>query len=110
MTANRNSNEKGDYARAVSAALRSDLGDTHQAVKRLVRWTGANERTAKHWLAGTYGPSGKHLVRLMRHSDATLEAVLRLSQRQSAIATNKLQACRPQLNALLHAIDSAFGR
>jgi hypothetical protein len=66
-----------DYARAVAKALRAELGDTHLAIKTVMRWTGASERTVKNWLAGTSGPCGMHLVALVRHSDATLESVLR---------------------------------
>ena len=38
------------YAEAIATALRRQLGDTHQAVKTVMRWTGAGERTAKNWL------------------------------------------------------------
>jgi EAL domain-containing protein (putative c-di-GMP-specific phosphodiesterase class I) len=32
------------YPRAIAAALRGELGDTHQAIKIVMRWTGAGER------------------------------------------------------------------
>jgi hypothetical protein len=47
-----------------------------------MRWTGANERTAKNWLSGVNGPSGEHLLRLIENSDRVFECVLRLSGRQ----------------------------
>ena len=50
------------YAEAIAIALRQELDGTHQAVKTVMRWTGAGERTAKNWLAGARGPTGEHLV------------------------------------------------
>jgi hypothetical protein len=40
-----------DYATAIAAALRDDLGGTHQATKTVMRWTGASERTVKNWFS-----------------------------------------------------------
>jgi hypothetical protein len=57
----------------VSAALRVDLGKTRNAAKIVMRWTGASESTVKNWFAGTKGPSGEHLVTLVRHSDLGAE-------------------------------------
>jgi len=46
-----------------------------------MRWTGASERTVKYWLAGERGPSGDHLIALVRHSDAVLFMLLALAGR-----------------------------
>ena len=70
-----------DYRSAIAAALRDELGLTHRAIKTLMRWTGASERTVKYWLAGERGPSGHHLIALARHSDAVLFVVLALAGR-----------------------------
>jgi hypothetical protein len=78
------------YATDIGAALRKELGDTHQAIKKLVRWTGANERTVKNWLSGRAGPNGSHLVRLVQHSDAALQAFLGLAQRPILISAVKV--------------------
>ncbi|WJS85924.1 hypothetical protein [Paracoccus sp. TOH] len=40
------------YREAVAAALRAELGQTHQAIKTAMRWTGASERAAQYWLSG----------------------------------------------------------
>jgi hypothetical protein len=80
----------GSYAAAVGAALREELGDSHQAIKKLVRWTGANERTVKNWLAGRSGPNGTYLVRVIRHSDTTLHALLHLARREPIIAASRV--------------------
>jgi hypothetical protein len=96
-----------DYAEAMADALRSELGDTHQAVKIAMRWTGANERTVKNWIAGTNGPSGAHLVGLAHHSDTVLDAFLRLSGRNRPVATEKLIAARDVLDELVCALGAA---
>ena len=64
------------YRKAIADALRRELGPTHQAIKTVMRWTGASERTAKYWLSGERGPSGEHLIRLAQHSDAVLITIL----------------------------------
>jgi hypothetical protein len=69
------------YAGLIADVLKSELGNSHQAHKTLMRWTGANERTAKNWLSASNGPSGEHLLRLMCNSDPVFELVLKLSRR-----------------------------
>src|SRR3546814_8309912 len=64
------------YAVMIAQALRGELGSSHRATKTLMRWTGASERTAKHWLAGHHGPGGGHLIALLRESETVYEAVL----------------------------------
>ena len=97
---------KVSYPEAVAAALRAELGDSHQAVKTVMRWTGANERTVKNWYAGRRGPRGEHLLALMRHSDATLEIVLQLSGREQIIAGQALFEARNVLAEMLAKIDA----
>lgn len=69
------------FEKAIAAALRQELGGTNKAIKTLVRWTGAHERTVKNWLSGSAGPSSTHLIRLMRSSDIVFDAVLKLAAR-----------------------------
>ena len=69
-----NGENLGPYPLAIAYALKCELGSTHQAVKIIRRWTGAGERTVKNWLAGISGPSGQHLVDLIRHSDDVLRS------------------------------------
>lgn len=108
--ANVQGRRKLDYATAIAAALRSELGTTHQAAKTVMRWTGANERTVKNWLAGTNGPSGDHLVSLVHNSDTVLETLLLISGRQRSIAAEKLIAARAALTELLDIIRLATDR
>lgn len=71
------------YRKAIADALRRELGPTHQAIKTVMRWTGASERTAKYWLSGERGPSGEHLILLAQHSDAALITILTMAGRLS---------------------------
>jgi hypothetical protein len=69
------------FAEAISAALRRELGNTSGAIKIVMRWTGASERTVKYWFTGERGPSGEHLVLLAAHSDAVFRTILVLAGR-----------------------------
>ena len=102
----RRGKDKIKYPEAIAAALRAELGDSHRAVKSVMRWTGANERTAKNWLAGRRGPRGEHLLALMRHSNVVLEIVLQLAGREQIIAGKALFDARNALADMLAKIDS----
>jgi len=95
------------YPTAIATALSSELGNSHRAVKTVMRWTGANERTVKNWFSGHCGPRGEHLLPLIRHSSAVLEAVLRLSGREQLIAAKMLLEVRNTLLEMLASIDKA---
>jgi hypothetical protein len=62
-----------------------------------MKWTGASERTAKNWLTGARGPTGKHLVSLVHHSDAVLEMLLQLAGRQASLVSVNLAYARSKL-------------
>jgi hypothetical protein len=96
------------YEQVISAALRRELGTTRYTAKTLMRWTGAVARTAKHWLAGSAGPSGVHLIALMRNSDAVLEAVLELAGRRDCIAPEKTSDSGERLAELRALLESAI--
>jgi hypothetical protein len=81
----------GDYASSIADALRAELGSSHQAIKTLMRWTGANERTTKNWLSGANGPSGEHLLEIIRNSDLVFECVLQLIDRKVVLSHRKLE-------------------
>ena len=93
------------YPRAIAAALRGELGETHQAIKTVMRWTGAGERSAKNWLGGTRGPTGEHLLSLVRNSDAVLNAVLRLSGRDAVLPQMSLRHQRSVHLKIIENID-----
>ncbi|MDF2143347.1 XRE family transcriptional regulator [Paenirhodobacter sp. CAU 1674] len=73
--------DQAAYRKAIADTLRRELGHTRQAIKTVMRWTGASERTAKYWLSGERGPSGEHLIRLAQHSDAVLITILTMAER-----------------------------
>jgi hypothetical protein len=91
--------QRPDYASSISEVLRAELGNSHQAIKTLMRWTSANERTTKNWLSGANGPSGEHLLEIMRNSDLVFECVLELIGRKVVLSSGKLEEVRDALQA-----------
>jgi hypothetical protein len=96
------------YAAAVASALQQELGTTHQAVKTVMRWTGAGERSVKNWLAGISGPSGQYLIELTRHSDAVLDVMLVASGRQRIAVAIKLGDVRNKIAKILADLDATI--
>jgi hypothetical protein len=94
-----------DFGRMIAEALRSELGSNHQTVKTVMRWTGASERTVKHWFAGTHGPRGEHLVALSEHSDEVFKAFLLMAGRGPIMLTAKLAELRLKLVEVIDLID-----
>ncbi|MEG5266316.1 hypothetical protein TRP66_18655 [Pseudomonas sp. JDS28PS106] len=94
------------YAVGIARALHTELGGTHQATKTLMRWTNANEKTVKNWMAGSSGPSGKHLVALVKHSDLALAAFLGMAGRPQALTASELPVLRQKLQTVIEGIDS----
>lgn len=90
---------------AIAGALKTELGPTHQAIKTVVRWTGASERTVKHWFAGTHGPSGDHLVDLMANSDEVLKVIMERSGRSTSIESVKIIELQGLLGAALKCLE-----
>ena len=100
----RSRNPSLDYAGAIAMALRRELGGTHRATKTVMKWTGADERTVRNWLAGATGPSGQHLILLMRYSDEVLETMLRISERKAFLTALKLVRVRDRLSQDLRVV------
>jgi hypothetical protein len=100
----------GTYAAAVALALREELGDSHRAIKVVMRWTGASERTVKNWFAGMRGPTGEHLVSLVCHSNFVFHAFLRLSGREASMVAVSLADARCKLVEILEMVDELLGR
>jgi hypothetical protein len=95
----------GTYAPAIAQTLHRQLGETHQAVKIVMLWTGAGERTVKNWFSGRTGPSGQHLLHLIRHSDDVLETLLLLSGRPQMAAAKRIIEMRNTLAETVQLID-----
>lgn len=98
----------GEFENAIATALKSELGSTHQAVKTVMGWTGASERTVKHWLAGTHGPSGPHLIALSRHSDGVMMYVLTAAGRSTLLVGAELYQVRSKLAEAIKVIDAVL--
>ncbi|MGA8136840.1 MAG: hypothetical protein WCA48_22190 [Pseudomonas gingeri] len=94
------------YAQGIAQALHAELGSTHQAVKTLMKWTDASEKTVKNWLGGVNGPRGEHLIALVQHSDVILNVVLLMAQRRSAMVSTALPALRRSLMETLAVVDA----
>ena len=86
------------------------LEGTHRAVKTAMRWTGASERMAKNWIAGSHGPSGEHLISLLRHSDEVLIGLLIVAGRGEAIVAVRLVEMRDRLEEARQMIDVVLDR
>lgn len=99
-------NSTATHLDAVVESLRAELGGTHQAVKIVARWTGANERTVKTWLAAKNAPGFDHLIALLKNSDSVLMTVLLLANRRAVLGKANLGAAREALFKSLQVIDS----
>lgn len=89
------------FAARVASALNDELGKTTAHVKIVAAWTGANERTVKNWFAGHYGPSGDHLVTLIKHCDTVLMAVLSMAGRDQLLIGAKVEDIERRVTQLL---------
>ncbi|UWF58492.1 Fic family protein [Brucella sp. 2716] len=66
------------YAQTIADLLRKEHGDSHRAIKQLMRQTDASERTVKHWLSAQHGPGTLHFLRLLVSSPVIRAFVLGL--------------------------------
>jgi hypothetical protein len=96
-----------DFRDALAVTLKTELGTTHQAIKTVMAWTGASERTSKHWFAGTHEPSASHLIALVHHSDEVLAAFLEAADRPGLRVQLQLVGMRAKLLDLVALIDGA---
>ena len=97
--------ERQQLAIEISKALRAELGGTHRTVKTIMRWTSASERAIKNWVDGSHGPSGEHLIEVIRHSDAVYSLILQLAGRDQTLAMVRVADLRARLAAVLAELD-----
>jgi len=97
-----------DFAFAIGQALRGELGTSRQAAKAIMKWTGASERSAKNWLAGSHSPSGWHLIMLAKQSDSVMAVILMMAGRELNVSALSLSALRSDLIGAIEAIDEAI--
>jgi hypothetical protein len=107
-----NDRENGstNYAAMVATALRTELGNSHRATKTVMRWTGASERTVKHWLAGHHGPGGEYLIVLMRESETVYEAVLSAAGRRDAVVAARMLAAHGAMVEVMALVQREMSR
>ena len=98
-----------DFAIVIAEALRRAFGNTHAAVKTVMAFTGAGERTVKNWVEAKNAPSGENLVELARHSEEVLEAFLLMAGREDVLSAKKLVDARDKLVEMLEIIDQLQG-
>lgn len=72
------------YAKTVADLLRKEHGDSHRAIKQLMRQTDASERTIKHWLSAQHGPDTVYFLRLVVSSPIIRAFVLGLIESPAA--------------------------
>ena len=112
--AGRNESETPRAGLRMGRALRLKLpqrcagrSDQHTpGIKIAAGWTGANERTAKNWFSGRYGPSGENLIALARNSDEVFNTFLAMAGRPEQLAAEKLEEAENVLSIALLAVRS----
>jgi hypothetical protein len=96
---------EAEYAEQISSALRLELGGTAAAVKMIMRWTGASDRSARNWMNGSGSPNGYHLLRLARECNAVFEAMLDLTGHQEARLAVDLHAAEVAIAKAMGAFE-----
>ncbi len=94
-----------EFTAVIAETLRETFGGSRMSVKTVMTYTGAGERTVKNWFEGKNGPNGENLVKLVRHSDEVLEALLLMAGREDILAGKLLVDARDKLVEMLEIID-----
>lgn len=104
-----NDRENGQLncAALIARALHSELGSSHRAAKTVMGWTGASERTVKHWLAGLHGPRADYLIVLMRECEAVFEAIATGAGRRDAVVAARLLAAQTTMSEVTQLLERA---
>jgi len=76
---------RAPYTKTIAALLHKEHGDSHRAIKQLMRQTDASERTVKHWLSAQHGPDTVYFLRLVVSSPVIRAFVLGLIESPTAI-------------------------
>jgi hypothetical protein len=94
-----------DFTAVIAETLRETYGRSGRSIKTVMAYTGAGERAVKNWFGGKNGPNGENLVKLVRHSDEVLEALLLMAGREDILAGKLLVDARDKLVEMLEIID-----
>ena len=98
------------FQASIADALHCEFGHAPAAVKRVANLVRANERAVRNWFEARNGPSGEHLVMLMHHSPAVVEAVLALSGRMDLVQTKLIVDARDSVRHILELLDDLTSR
>jgi hypothetical protein len=99
------------YAEIIANLLRKEHGDTHRAVKQLMRLTHASERSAKHWMAAQHGPDTVFFLRLVATSPVIRAFVLGIIESQQSDSTELSERRRSgTASGRGHGEERALGR
>ena len=98
-----------DFAMVIAETLHQTFGGTHAAIKTVMAFTGARERTVKNWFQSKNAPNGENLVELARHSDEILEVFLLMAGRGDVLCAKKLVDARDKLVEMLDIIHQLQG-
>jgi hypothetical protein len=93
------------FQAAIADALRRDFSGSPASVKQLAKLVRANERAVRNWFDAKNGPSGEHLVRLMRHSPAVVETVLGMSGRFGLVQAMLVADAKDRVRRILVMLD-----
>jgi len=94
------------FAVCIAQSLDEELKGSRRAIKTIMKWTGASERTVKGWLAGSNGPSGEHMISLIRCSNRVFKCVMDLTGRKEVIASKELVSLQKRLRDTIVSIDA----
>ncbi len=97
--------DDNDFTAVIAETLRETYGRSGRSIKTVMAYTGAGERAVKNWFEGKNGPNGENLVKLVRHSDEVLEALLIMADREDILAGKLLVDARDELVEMLEIID-----
>ena len=98
-----------DFVMVIAETLHQTFGGTHAAIKTVMAFTGARERTVKNWFEGKNAPNSEYLVKLARHSDDILEVFLLTAGRGDVLSAKKLVDARDKLVEMLDIIHQLQG-
>ncbi|WEX74749.1 hypothetical protein PYH37_000014 [Sinorhizobium numidicum] len=99
------------FARTIADLLRKEHGDSHRAIKQLIRQTNASERTAKHWLSAQHAPHTLFFLRLVVSSPVIRAFVLGLTESPASnpLSTAGDRITRAVATEAYAAGEAAFG-
>lgn len=94
-----------EFAQAIGAALRSELGSSRRATKSVMGWAGVSDRTARTWLQGAGCPDGFHLVALSANCPAVMILVLQFAGHRNVIVSVELRRVEAALASAMRAVQ-----